>query len=185
MKNNDDRSTERTMRLGLVQDAPIFGDVAQTLKQMNTYIKQAGMRNEKVDLLVFPELYVTGYYAKGWPCRPTPDDELEWINQIHALAQSEQLWIIFGHPYGSWHQIYTAARGLENRAFAATVNRIGEEYGDEFCGGSCVFHPNGTCLVEADDRPGLKTCDLRLSDLHDLDETLNYFRFRRPELYQL
>ena len=87
------------------------------------------------------------------------------------------------HPYGGWHRIYAAARGLENRAFAATVNRTGVERGDEFCGGSCVMHPNGTWLVKASATPGLKVCDIRITDRHEVDASVNYFRFRRPELY--
>lgn len=277
------------MRLGLVQDAPVQGNFEATLAQMEQYASRAGKRDGCVDLLVFPELYVTGYYAQVWERKPTPADELAWISRMHEVAAREGLWIVFGHPsyraatreqgtsrygqeisadsaglplynaismvspeglcdtyakvhlygsewasfvtgdvfpvwttpwgkvgaqicfdvefpegarlaglagadlllfpannlypYGEWHRIYTAARGLENRAFAATVNRTGFELGEEFCGGSCALHPDGTWLIEPSSKPGLYTCDMALSERHDVDESIDYFRFRRPDLY--
>jgi predicted amidohydrolase len=280
---------KRMMRLGLVQDAPVQGDFEKTLAQMEQYAARAGKQDGKVDLLVFPELYVTGYHSRLWDRRPTPDDELAWINCMQEAADREGLWIVFGHPsyramtrengksrygqaiegsgadlplynaislvspkglcetyakvhlygsewdsfvpgdvfpvwttpwgkvgaqicfdvefpegsrleglagadlllfpannfvpYGEWHRIFTAARGLENRAFAATVNRTGIELSTEFCGGSCVLHPNGTWLIEASSKPGLYTCDIVFSERLKVDESNDYFRFRRPDLY--
>lgn len=278
------------MRLGLVQDAPVEGSIKATLMQMEQYASRAGRSGERVNLLVFPELYVTGYYAEVWERQPTPADELNWIARIHEMARREDLWILFGHPsyraatqehgtsrygqeivgegtdlplynavslvspeglretyakvhlfgrewasfvtgdlfpvwvtpwgkigvqicfdvefpegarmaalagadlllfpanngfpYGEWHRIYTAARGLENRAFAVTVNRVGSELGDAFCGGSCAIHPNGTWLIDASPEPGLFTCDMNLAERHDVDQSIDYFRFRRPDLYK-
>ncbi|MCL6516729.1 carbon-nitrogen hydrolase family protein [Alicyclobacillus sp.] len=278
------------LRLSLVQDAPVQGDIQATLTQMGAYAARAGRKGIGADLLVFPELYVTGYFPNLWERRPTPADELDWIDRVQKMARDEGLWIVFGHPsyraqtleygrtrygrdipgdgihlplynsvslvspaglretyakvhlygserdcftpgdlfpvwdtpwgkvgvqicfdvefpegprlaalggaklllfpasnpapYGEWHGIYTAARGLENRVFAATVNRLGAELTYSFCGGSCVIHPKGAWLVPPSERPGLYSCDIDFSELEQIDPSIDYLRLRRPDLYQ-
>lgn len=87
------------------------------------------------------------------------------------------------HPFGPWHRTFAAARALENRVFAATVNRLGAEFDTDFCGGSCCMHPTGEWLIEAQPDPGLYVCDINVAELADMDDTIDYYRLRRPGLY--
>ncbi|CAM3780743.1 carbon-nitrogen hydrolase family protein [Alicyclobacillus pomorum] len=277
-------------RLGLVQMAPTPGDVEANLSLMDEMVQRAGTTGEQVDLLVFPELCVTGYSPAYWKRRPTRQDEQAWQSRVHELAKREGIWIIYGHPsycmavnasakselarslhgddahlplynavslisphglvgtyakvhlfgnepatfargdafpvwetpwgkvaiqicydlefpegarvaalhgadmliypannmapFGEYHRIYTMARAMENAMFVATVNRTGVEGNLQFCGGSCVAHPEGRWLIEAGPAPGLYTCDIHMDDLKCLDESLGYFRHRQPQLYE-
>ncbi|WDL99086.1 carbon-nitrogen hydrolase family protein [Alicyclobacillus sp. ALC3] len=86
------------MRLGLVQDTPVVKDMEGTLGQMERYAAEAGRSGRQVNLLAYPELYVTGYYPEYWERRPTPQDELDWLARMQEVAAREDLFIVFGHP---------------------------------------------------------------------------------------
>lgn len=87
-----------TVRLAMVQAAPVPGDVEATLQLMEAYVHQAGKQGAGADLVVFPELFMTGYYPELWACRPGPDDERMWTERLLKLAQREDMGIVYGHP---------------------------------------------------------------------------------------
>ena len=62
------------IKVGLAQIYPKLGDLAYNLQVHLDYVRQA--REQKVDLLVFPELSLTGYQVQDlvpeWRSRPTP-----------------------------------------------------------------------------------------------------------------
>ena len=70
-------------------------------------------------------------------------------------------------------------RAYENHAFYVAVNRVGEERGVVFRGGSVAAAPDGSLLLEADDRAGRHHIDI---DLALADETLEVVR---PGEYEL
>lgn len=82
-------------------------------------------------------------------------------------------------------------RAYENRAFYVAVNRVGEERGVRFEGGSCAADPGGALLLDAGAEEGRFA--LRL-DLGAADETrevvepgayeLDLVQDRRPERYE-
>ena len=49
------------MKLGIVQTAPVFGDVQKNLSEMLHIMREF---KGKADLLIFPELSLTGYDLK-------------------------------------------------------------------------------------------------------------------------
>ena len=85
-----------SFKLGLVQDTPVQGDIEMTLKLMEDYGRQAN--KEGIGLLIFPELFITGYFHELWERHPTPDDEMYWFSRLHAMAKREGLAIVCGHP---------------------------------------------------------------------------------------
>lgn len=276
------------LRLGLVQTAPVQGDIEATLRLMEDYILKAGKNGEKVDLLIFPELFITGYLPELWEKQPTPSEEAAWHERLLHLAREEDLWMVYGHPsyhvnsandgapdrkkdehqkkalynaatllspngivgtygkvhlygkepetfkagecfpvwktpwgklalqicydiefpegarigalaganllicptanmmpFGEYHRTYTMARALENGIFVAYNNRIGPERDIDFCGGSCVATPDCRWLIEGSSAPGLYACHVNLDERKTIDPSLDYFVFRRPELYRL
>lgn len=86
------------LRLGLVQDAPIVRDMKETLSCMAQYAERAASKELSIDILAFPELFVSGYSPNVWERWPTPDDEMYWIDQMMGLARMYGVWIMFGHP---------------------------------------------------------------------------------------
>lgn len=83
-----------------MQDEPTAGNMEANLVCMETYARQAGKNGLGVDLLVFPELFVTGYVPALWETYPTPADELAWRERLIAVARTEGIGIVYGHP--SW-----------------------------------------------------------------------------------
>lgn len=83
-------------QLGIYQGAPIPGKIEQTLQQMELIIRAAGERN--VQLVVFPELYVTGYLPSMWERFPTVAEEHLWHQRIAQVSKETGCWVVFGHP---------------------------------------------------------------------------------------
>ena len=58
------------------------------------------------------------------------------------------------------------ARAIENQSFVAGVNILGRDGNDvAYEGGSMVFGPDGTCLLDAVDREGIFSAELDLNHL--------------------
>lgn len=86
------------MRIALCEHSPLPGDTAGTLQQIGKFVKEAGRNGLGADIIVFPELYITGYFPALWKSIPSPADEHVWINQLTELAKKEKIWIVCGHP---------------------------------------------------------------------------------------
>ena len=56
---NDERGLSRKMRIAMAQINPIVGDLEGNIEKINEYIVEA--KNLNADLVIFPELAVTGY----------------------------------------------------------------------------------------------------------------------------
>lgn len=82
--------------LALYQGHPVTGDIEATLRKMETVAESARHRN--VDLLVFPELFVTGYLPELWERIPDANEEDKWLTRLTTVAQKMGLWMVFGHP---------------------------------------------------------------------------------------
>src|SRR6266542_80261 len=99
------------LNLGLAQIATKLGDVESNLEKHLDYIKQA--KQQKVDLLVFPELSLTGYVLQDLVAtvahRPTEDDPVF----KHLLKESLDLDITVGFvDEDSRHRFYIATAYL-------------------------------------------------------------------------
>lgn len=81
------------MKLGIVQISPILGNVKKNIDLHLDYIEKA--KKKKIDLLIFPELSLTGYTLKDIvrevAINPKKD---RFINQLKS--QSRDLSLVFG-----------------------------------------------------------------------------------------
>lgn len=71
-------------------------------------------------------------------------------------------------------------RAYENQLFFVVANRLGEEVGFSFSGGSCVIAPNGAILDHVRQKTGIAYGTIRLPR----DTDASRFPRRRPELYR-
>lgn len=99
------------LNLALAQIAPKLGDVEANLEKHLDYIKQA--REQKADIVVFPELSLTGYVVQDLVAsvahRPREDDSIF----KHLLAESKNLDIVVGFvDEDSRHRFYIASAYL-------------------------------------------------------------------------
>jgi NAD+ synthase (glutamine-hydrolysing) len=99
------------LNLALAQIAPKLGDVESNLEKHLDYIKQA--RKEKADLVIFPELSLTGYVVQDLVAtvahRPTTDDPVF----KHLLKESEDLDLVIGFvDEDDRHRFYIASTYL-------------------------------------------------------------------------
>ncbi|MBI4789995.1 MAG: carbon-nitrogen hydrolase [Chloroflexi bacterium] len=100
-------------RLALAQSAPRLGDIDANLKQILDLTAQA--QAQKADLVIFPELALTGYYLKDLTANvavhPTPDDP----HFAPLLAASRRLDLVIGFvEKDARHQYYIAAGYLSD-----------------------------------------------------------------------
>jgi predicted amidohydrolase len=99
------------LNLSLAQIATKLGDVEANLEKHLSYIKQA--KNQKTDLLVFPELSLTGYVLQDLVAsvarKPTEDDPVF----KHLLKASRDLDLVVGFvDEDSRHRFYIASAYL-------------------------------------------------------------------------
>ena len=99
------------LNLALAQIATKLGDVESNLEKHLDYIKQA--KKQKADLLVFPELSLTGYVLQDLVAtvahRPTEDDPIF----KHLLKASQDLDLVIGFvDEDSRHRFYIASTYL-------------------------------------------------------------------------
>src|SRR5215216_189198 len=99
------------LNLALAQSATKLGDVESNLEKHLDYIKQA--KKQKADLLVFPELSLTGYVLQDLVAtvahRPTEDDPIF----KHLFKASQDLDLVVGFvDEDSRHRFYIASAYL-------------------------------------------------------------------------
>lgn len=103
-------------------------------------------------------------------------------------AQGAQLMVIPSAnmaPWGIYHEVFVQARAMENQVFVLYANRVGQEGGLRFCGGSAIAGPGGEILgrcVGEEDAALLATLDL--DAIPAVRAKLHYWEDRRPELYE-
>lgn len=95
------------MKLGIVQTAPVFGDVQKNLSEMLHIMREF---KGKADLLIFPELSLTGYDLKEqlYHVGLTPDSKE--IKQVCEVSKETGVNVVFGFvEQGKGEQIYNSA----------------------------------------------------------------------------
>ncbi|GMA61954.1 hypothetical protein GCM10025859_23940 [Alicyclobacillus fastidiosus] len=78
------------MKIALIQDAPILGDVEATLARTQQIVRTTCGENP-VDLVAFPELFIAGYLPEHWSSMPTVEDERRWLERMRCLAAESQV----------------------------------------------------------------------------------------------
>lgn len=77
----------------------------------------------------------------------------------------------------------TRTRAFENRAFVIACNRVGEQPGLHFFGGSAIADPGGALLALGDDKESIVYATLRRDILVQERAVHTHFQDRRPDLY--
>jgi 5-aminopentanamidase len=105
------------------------------------------------------------------------------INSTNWIADAYQR-DVWGWS-GPTVQGLAATRALENVAFVAMANRVGQEVGFASLGHSCIAAPSGKILASIPAGEGLAVADLALpqADLERWRSIATYRRDRRPEVY--
>lgn len=103
------------VKIGLAQIYPKLGDVQANLKKHLSFIEDAA--NNGVDLLVFPELSLTGYQVQDLVSEVAIRAESDDPIFAQFLAQSKRLDIVFGF----------VQRDLRNRYYIASAYLSGGE----------------------------------------------------------
>ena len=78
------------------------------------------------------------------------------------------------------------ARALENGVYAIAVNRVGEERGHTFLGGSEIIGPRMEVLAQVNDKEEVKVVEVDLEKARDkkYTEFNDLLKDRRPEFYK-
>ncbi len=87
-------------------------------------------------------------------------------------------------PFAEQQILFARTRALENRAFVAVCNRIGEESGFQFCGSSLIADPTGRVIAQAGRSEELLLIgDCDLAEITRAKRDGDYLADRRADLY--
>lgn len=114
------------MRVRLVQDDPVRGDVASNAAAVRDATVAA--REDGVDLLAFPELFLTGYHLDRAAFTGRRDAVAEALKEVRAA--SDGLVLVVGAPTYDGERLYNAAVVFDHGERAG-VYRKTHRYGGE------------------------------------------------------
>lgn len=110
--------------------------------------------------------------------------DVEFPEPARALAKAgaELLVTVAANmePYGPDHALAARARALDNRLPHLYVNRVGDEAGLHFVGGSAAIAAGGAPVAELGEAAGARLVELPLG--HGDDEAVNYLEHLRDDL---
>lgn len=115
------------------------------------------------------------------------DGQFPELTRTLALKGAEILCMIWDMPSFSNSpallEHYTAARAGENRMYAVSCNRVGQDGEISFFGHSVISDPIGNFLAQADDTETIIAATLTQDMLYEERAQQPVFRDRRPEMY--
>ena len=115
------------------------------------------------------------------------DNQFAELTRTYALKGAEILVMLWNMPRFSnqpqmLHRL-TSTRAFENRMYAVSCNRIGENNGMQFFGHSAVADPLGELIASAEEEETIIYAELERSMLLAERAQMPVFRDRRPDLY--
>ena len=115
------------------------------------------------------------------------DNQFAELTRTYALKGAEILVMLWNMPRFSnqpemLHRL-TSTRAFENRFYAVSCNRIGENSGMEFFGHSAIADPLGELIASAKEEETIIAATLDRSMLITERAQMPVFRDRRPDLY--
>ena len=115
------------------------------------------------------------------------DNQFAELTRTYALKGAEILVMLWNMPRFSnqpqmLHRL-TSTRAFENRMYAVSCNRIGENSGMQFFGHSAVADPLGELIASAEEEETIIYAELERSMLLAERAQMPVFRDRRPDLY--
>lgn len=113
--------------------------------------------------------------------------DLRFPEPFRAVADDTDLFAVVAN----WPEARSAhwktllrARAIENLAYVAGVNRVGEGGRLRYAGDSAVISPWGETLVEGGDQEVVLVCDIEAEAVADARRRFPALRDRRPEAYR-
>jgi 5-aminopentanamidase len=101
------KENELMPKIVLAQAKPILFDKQANLEKMESSIKKASA--DGADLILFPELFLTGYFTRDRTLELAEDFEGPSIKQIQEMAKSNQIKVVFGFPEKMNGLVYNSA----------------------------------------------------------------------------
>src|SRR5689334_13615423 len=104
------KNTERSHwmpKILLAQAKPCLLEKENNLKTMERFIKNA--HKQGVDLVMFPELFLTGYFTREQTSDLAEDLEGPSICQIRDMAKKYKVMVVFGFPEKKEKRLYNSA----------------------------------------------------------------------------
>lgn len=102
----------RKMKIALIQMSSKKGDVVDNLRAMVNFIEQAS--HEHADIIVFPEMSLTGYFTSAKYLPSTLTIESTEVKKIISLSRIHNLTIIFGLAETSDSKTYISQLVAQN-----------------------------------------------------------------------
>lgn len=124
--------------------------------------------------------------VKGIRCSIFICYDLRFPIPFHHVAEQTDLYIVVANwpaPRREHWLTLLRARAIENQAYIAGVNRVGEGGGLQYSGDSVVFAPDGTQLTELTPKPALITCDIDPKRVTEWRRGFPAVKDRRPAVY--
>lgn len=139
----DQRATGRTLRVAAVQMESAAGDKAANFAKIESYLEKAAV--QKVELIVFPECCITGYWfirnLKPLELEQLAEPIFEGASSMRLMALSKRFGMTIGAGLieagenGCFHNTYVVAmpdgearRHRKLQAFEHTMIQSGSEY---------------------------------------------------------
>jgi predicted amidohydrolase len=145
-------------------------------------------RND-IDLLIFPEFFVTGYKLGERVAELTAPQDGGLAARITDRAAASGIAVLYGYletvrryaceqvelvlvptslmaPFSFVASFLVPARAAENQIFVAYANRCALEGDLRYLGRSCVCGPQGEVLAQADSAEGLVVAELEADAIH-------------------
>ncbi|HLQ40648.1 MAG TPA: carbon-nitrogen family hydrolase [Tetragenococcus sp.] len=108
----------------------------------------------------------------------------EWLRK--SAAQKSDLFLICAQWPSQrilhWEKLLQA-RAIENQAFVAAVNRVGQDPDNQFGGHSMVIDPKGEVLLRLADQETTSRCMINQQEVQKIRSQLPIFSDRRTNLY--
>jgi len=82
------------MKILLGQLSPKLGDVEENLKKIDDVVGRAG----EIDLAIFPELFLTGYYLKDMFLKLAMAPNDPYLEKLRKIAEEKDIGIVVGFP---------------------------------------------------------------------------------------
>ena len=109
---------KQNIKIGLAQINPVLGDLPGNAKKITNFIKEADQQG--IDLLIFPELAITGYLPQDLLLnRSFIDCNLQCLNKITAACRSSMV-VILGYVARENGKLYNAATVIKSGQLIAT-----------------------------------------------------------------
>jgi len=113
--------------------------------------------------------------------------DLRFPEPFRLAASETELFVVVANWPQERHEhwrLLLRARAVENQAYVAGVNRVGDGGRLHYAGGSAVISPMGETLAEAGDEARVLICDVEPARVAEARSRFPFLADRRPEAYR-